>query len=211
MDSSLQQVIGKLETLFETFNSKFFNNELERPVIAVSPDSTGGAFGWFTTWRAWQKDGTNGFFEINVTAEHLNRPIQDVCGTLIHEMVHLYNHIKGIKDTSRGVTYHNKKFKETAEKCGLIIEHHDKYGWSTTKLQDSTKEFIETLGVIDFGLHRQKQLSLENGKKKKSSSKKYICSECGTSVRATKEVRIICADCDVEMVCASDMDSESED
>lgn len=207
MEQSLQVVIGQLENLFDTFNKKYFSNELERPVISVSPDTTSGAFGWFTTWRAWQKDGTTGFFEINVTAEHLNRPIYEVCGTLIHEMVHLYNHLKGIKDTSRGYTYHNKNFKIGGEAHGLIIEHHEKYGWSTTKLQDSTKEFIDSLGVIDFGLHRQKQVKVE-GTSKKTSSRKYICPECGMIVRATKVVNVICGDCNAELICESD---ESED
>ena len=31
--------------------------------------------------------------------------------------------------------------------------------------------------------------------KKKSSTRKYICQHCGISVRATKDVDIICGDC----------------
>lgn len=78
MDSgSLQQVIGKLESLFSTFNGKFFNGELQKPVITVSPDTTRGAYGWCTSWKAWkQGDDSEGFFEINMCAEHLNRPFE---------------------------------------------------------------------------------------------------------------------------------------
>lgn len=32
-------------------------------------------------------------------------------------------------------------------------------------------------------------------KKRKSNQIKYVCPHCGTSVRATKQVRIMCADC----------------
>lgn len=37
---SLHIVISKLENLFSTFNEKFFNNELDKPVITVSPETT---------------------------------------------------------------------------------------------------------------------------------------------------------------------------
>ena len=33
----------------------------------------------------------------------------------VHEMVHYYCQINNIQDTSRGNTYHNKRFKEEAE------------------------------------------------------------------------------------------------
>lgn len=120
---------------------------------------------------------------------------------MIHEMVHLSNHMNQIKDVSRGNTYHNKKFKETAEQAGLVIEKSDKYGWTKTTLQDSTREFVDGLGVENFKLHRQAQgLAEEVKPKKKSSSRKYICTSCGASVRATKEIHIMCLDCNEEMI-----------
>ena len=200
MDNSLQKVIGQLEELFQIFNTKFFEGKLETPVIAVNADHTGGAFGWFTCYRAWVKEGSDGFYEINVTAEYLNRPLHEVCATLLHEMVHLGNFMDGVKDVSRGATYHNKKFKTTAEAHGLIIEHTEKYGWTKTSLQDFTKDFIDSLQLSPFAIHRQKQLVAQKTGGKKSSSRKYVCPICGTSIRATKEVRISCIDCDEVMV-----------
>jgi len=38
-----------------------------------------------------------------------------------------------------------------------------------------------------------------SGIKKPSSTRKYFCPECSMSVRATRDVRIICADCGVLM------------
>lgn len=108
------------------------------PVITVSPDTTKGAYGWCTAWKAWsvgeqkkvadlatltkealeamKKD--DGFYEINICAEHLARPFEQVAETLLHEMVHLYNLQIGVQDTSRSGTYHNKKYKEAAELIG---------------------------------------------------------------------------------------------
>ena len=52
-ETSLKPVIEKLESLFSKFNEKFYNNELQTPVITVSPDTTKGAYGWCTAWKAW--------------------------------------------------------------------------------------------------------------------------------------------------------------
>ena len=50
--SSLKSVIEKLEGLYSTFNKKFYNGEVQTPVITVSPDMTKGAYGWCTSWKA---------------------------------------------------------------------------------------------------------------------------------------------------------------
>lgn len=39
-ENSLKPVIEKLEDLFSKFNEKFYNNELDKPIITVSPDTT---------------------------------------------------------------------------------------------------------------------------------------------------------------------------
>ena len=197
--ASLQTVIAKLESLFEVFNKHFFDGELETPVIAVSPDTTKGAYGWCTTWKAWQGAKEGGYYEINMCAEHLSRPFGETCGTLIHEMVHLKNLQDGVQDCSRSGKYHNKRFKETAEKYGLTVEKDAKYGYCRTKLTDETVEWLKAEFPKEggFTLHRDKKIRLASGGKT-SSSRKYVCPECGTIIRATKEVNVTCADCGVD-------------
>jgi len=200
---SLGSAIAALEGLFQQFNTKFFAGELEAPVITVSPDNTSGAYGWCTTWKAWKskddesKDG--GFYEINMCAEHLTRPFEELCGTLLHEMVHLDNIGKGIKDTSRGGTYHNKRFKETAEEHGLMIERDPKYGWTITHLNEDGKAFVSGLNGDAFSLFRKKLPRTAKAGSRSSSSRKYVCPCCNLIIRATKEVRVICGDCGVEL------------
>lgn len=161
-ENSLKPVIEKLEDLFSKFNEKFYNNELDKPIITVSPDTTKGAYGWCTAWKAWstQEKVTDfskmkpedieamkkeGFYEINICAEYLSRPFDKVAQTLLHEMVHLYNLQVGVQDTSRGGTYHNKKYKEAAEKHGLTVEKDAKYGWTKTSLNDEAQAFVDSL------------------------------------------------------------------
>jgi len=196
--TSLQQVIGKLENLFSKFNEHFYNGELQSPVITASPDHTKGAYGWCTGWKAWKDEKDGGFYEINLCAEYLSRPFLDVCETLIHEMVHLYNLQKEVKDTSRGGTYHNVKFKDAAVAHGLTVEK-TKSGWSKTALTDEAAEWLtaEFGEETKFSLYREKMAKVK-GAKKKSSSRKYVCPMCGTIIRATKEVRVTCSECDEE-------------
>ena len=195
--ASLKPVISELESLFSTFNKALFEGKLEQPVITVSPDNTRGAYGWCTGWKAWQ-DGTKegGFYEINLCAEYLNRPFEETCSTLIHEMVHLWNLQEGVQDTSRSGTYHNKNFKIAAEAHGLIVEKSAKYGFSTTTLAPAILTFIQAMEKTGFSLVRPRPLGLK-GAKAKQSSRKYVCPGCGAIIRATKEVHVICGDCEL--------------
>lgn len=200
-NNSLKPVIEKLERLFSIMNERFYSGKLEKPIITVSPDTTKGAYGWCTSWKAWKKenedDENDGYYEINICAEYLSRPFEQVAETLLHEMVHLFNLQQGIQDTSRSGTYHNKKFKEAAEQHGLICESSGKYGYSKTMLNGDAATFINQYQEKKFELFR-KPIPKIKGKSKSQSSRKYVCPDCGCIIRATKEVHVICADCNVE-------------
>lgn len=185
-----------LDNIFRDLNEKYFGGFLETPVITIQ--STPGAFGHFTCGRVWrQMDGDRELYEINISAESLARPVESVVATLLHEMVHMYCQMSGIKDTSRGCTYHNKKFKDEAEKRGLLIEYSDRIGWSITSPSPDLIEYIHAKGWMDILIERN-TYGLKHGKKP-SSTRKYQCPFCGMSVRATKSVNILCGDCNRQM------------
>lgn len=201
---SLRNTIQQLEDLFEAFNKAYFENQLSKPVVTVSPDMTKGAYGWCTSWKAWKEawHENEGYYEINICAEYLSRPYEEVAGTMLHEMVHLYNLEQGVKDTSRAGTYHNRKFKEAAEAHGLNVSNDSKYGWCRTTLTDEAKAVVENymkeIGKTSFDLYREK-VEKKTKAAKKSNSIKYVCPCCGIIVRATKVVNIKCYDCDEVM------------
>ena len=174
-----------------------------QPIITVAPDTTKGAYGWCTSWKAWKdksEDESEGYYEINMCAEYLARPFLEICCTLIHEMVHLLNLQNEVQDTSRSGKYHNKRYKETAEHTGaLLVEKDSKYGWCDTKLTDEAAAWIVSCcnDEKEFNIYRSKIPKIASASK--SSSRKSVCPECGLIIRATKEVRIICAECDVEL------------
>ena len=58
-EQSLKVIIQKLEDLFEQFNNRFYDGKVQKPVITVSPDTTKGAYGWCTSWKAWKEKMDN--------------------------------------------------------------------------------------------------------------------------------------------------------
>ena len=129
--TSYNRVAGYLNKLFDLLNQRFFESALSRPTITIQ--STPRAYGHFSMRDDTWVSVTGSSNEINIGAGTLARPIENVCATLLHEMVHYYCHVNGIKDTSRGNTYHNKRFKGIAESHGLKVSHHEKYGWTITE------------------------------------------------------------------------------
>ena len=210
----ISAIVKKTEAIFDLFNDHLYGSELTRPAITVSPDGGHGAYGWCSVYEIWQGNGS-AYREINICAEYIDRPISEVAATMLHEMAHLYNLTHDIKDVSNNGYYHNKLFKETAEAHGLHIEKHPKYGWTVTTLTEETAAWLaaqpgmediaasrKTLFQITTGGDRDgdepKTTTIKGGRQtSKNRSIKYVCPECGAIIRATKQVNVICGDCNV--------------
>ena len=216
--TSYNRVAGYLNKIFDLLNAEYFENTLSRPTITIQ--STPKAYGHFTLSGDTWVSKLGGTHEINIGAGTLARPIEYICATLLHEMIHYKNHEDGIQDTSRGGTYHNKRFKESAEACGLIVEHSEKYGWSHTSPADSLLDFVLKNGLTDILINRNELGGLRitgtgthsgtgiAGTAKPSSTRKYVCPCCGMSVRATRSVNIACMDCGEQMLVESELSKQ---
>lgn len=207
--TSYNRVAGYLNKIFDLLNAEFFEGALSRPTITIQ--STPKAYGHFSlredTWIS--KRGAS--HEINIGAGTLARPIEEVCATLLHEMVHYYNFVCGVQDCSRGGTYHNRRFKASAEAHGLLIAHDDRYGWTVTSPSDRLLEFVMDNDLTDILINRNEFAGFHIGGTGThsgtgtatvgtiSSTRKYICPCCGMSVRATRIVRVACLDCGEEL------------
>lgn len=86
---------GYLEKIFRALNAKYFNGELEEPIITIQ--STPRAYGHVTVAKAWQRGDTTRH-ELNIGAGTLARPIENVVATTLHECVHLWNLQNGIDE-----------------------------------------------------------------------------------------------------------------
>ena len=201
---------GYLEKIFRALNAHYFAGAIEEPIITIQ--STPRAYGHVTVSKTWSK-GAQGEqrHELNIGAGTLNRPIENVVATILHECVHLYNLQIGVKDCSRGCTYHNKRFKIAAEARDLKISYDSRIGWSITEPTDALMEFILSQGWSEIMMNRSEGFYGRGGGSTsggitappaptKSSTRKLICPRCGQSVRATKKVNILCGDCMLPMV-----------
>lgn len=198
---TISQATAFLESAFSALNKEYFEDALPMPIITIQTSPK--AYGHFTVNEVWMdRQKKLKSHEINLGAEALDRPIANTIATLVHEMVHYYCHLNGIQDTSRGNTYHNKRFRDEAEKRGLLIDYDPKIGWSITQPAPALKSFCTAqhwrnkLTIVRCG----GMGSNDPKPKKPSSTRKYICPCCGQSVRATKDVNLICADCAAPMV-----------
>jgi hypothetical protein len=185
-----------LETAYDKLNKKFFTDALIRPVITIQ--KTPRTFGHFTCWNSWEVSGA-GYPEINLGAEQLDRPLANTLATLLHEMVHQYCFVSKIKDTSSNGRYHNRRFKAEAEKRGLTITKGEGIGWSVTQPGEEFAAWVLSAFTERIKAHRCQEVNFLISGKAKSSTRKYLCPKCGLSVRATREVRIACVDCNCQL------------
>ena len=137
--TNYQRATNYLVKVFKAVNEHYFNGDLETPTITIQ--TSVGAYGHITTSKVWNSNGVASY-ELNIGAETIARPIENVVATMIHECSHLYALMNNIKDTRNRGVYHNRKFKDIAESMGHIqIDKHDKYGWTITSPTEDTINF----------------------------------------------------------------------
>jgi len=146
---------------------QFFNKELDAKlpddvVFALIPNQGRSHYlGWFARSR-WVR-GEEKLHEINIASDKLNRTVDEIAETLIHEMVHLCNFLADIKDCNRQ-QYHNKKFKSRAESFGLNVERVKNKGYAHTSLGDKAQAMVDKYqteilnGANPFIIHRVTEL-----------------------------------------------------
>ncbi len=204
MKNGTEKYIGTVEylsRLYDYCNAKLFGGELVKPVITVQQDAKNKTNGWWSVGKVWKENAEDeGEHELNMTAQQLNRPLcatdrDSICSTLIHEMCHQYAQANNMQDTSRAGNYHNKLFKQIAEKHGLKVECVATIGWSHTILTDETVAIIAEFVKDNPDTVIYRTPVFKGQCVKTSSTRKYVCPCCGQSVRATKAVNIMCADC----------------
>lgn len=215
----LEFMYNKANALFESKGIK-----VELPVfLTIQSRGKHHAYGWVTAQKAWTDGmGKELAYELNIAAESLARPTADIFNTIVHEMCHLVNIQRDVMDCTNSQR-HNKNFKEVCDMVGLYCEQMGRFGWAAThepeknseELKAVLHEYIEQGDADAIDIQRKDYaLKVTKGgseagsdgseagsdgtatpKKRKSNQIKYVCPKCGMSVRATKQVRIMCADC----------------
>jgi hypothetical protein len=96
--------------------------------------------------------------ELFVAGECLAQGPRQTLQTMLHEAVHALAHARGVKDTSRGGKYHNKReFVALAAELGLAWPHgqrpHPVIGFSEVQLSEQTlADYADTLIHLDTAI-----------------------------------------------------------
>jgi hypothetical protein len=188
----------ELEKLYRKFTPLFKNLAPdEAPRIMVQHN--GGrrhALGWFAAEQWIPPEAEVGeplVHEITITAESLNRSVEDIICTLLHEMTHYSNYVAGIKDVGTDHRYHNQRFKEKAESVGLLVGKDQRLGWSVTTASTKLREKIEQLNVNAHALSAFRVQPAER-EKAPTKMKKWMCT-CPVNVRCAVELTATCTSC----------------
>jgi hypothetical protein len=162
------ELTTELYRAFDFFNKRFADGELPKVVITIQESGRRNALGWFGDgfWR--DTTTSDSVPEINLSAEYVSRKPEFVLETLLHEMAHLFNAVRGIRDCSSG-QYHNKHFKAAAEEFGLKVERTGNKGWAFTSLGEEGHK-----AIIDFKPNQDVFRSLRRKSLKPIREKKYI-------------------------------------
>lgn len=213
--TNYRRTVQYLTKIFNLANEHFFNGEL--PEVTLTVQENMGSYGHISVSDTWFTTDGKGMRELNISAQHLTRPIEQVVATILHEMSHLYNMEHNIKDVSANGFYHNKNFKQTAEKvAGLIISKDPRYGWTITEAGERVIDFcikheFEDIQIgkgIDWsiffggsGSGATTTTTIKPKKPTKSNSIKWVCPNCGMIIRSTRDnINVICGDCNEQFI-----------
>lgn len=130
------------EKLYDGLNEHFFGGVLDRPAVIVR--STSRVYIHYSFIPFANADGT-AKREINIGAGTLDGDtVEHVVAMLLREMMHQYNNeVANVQDCSRGGTYRNHLFRDTAELHGLTVTYTTKYGWTVAGLSMEAFEWIQ--------------------------------------------------------------------
>ena len=127
-------------------------------VIASGTQTKATKLGHFAIGRWTVQGNPSAQPEVLVAGEGLGRGAAEVLATLLHEAAHGLCVARRIRDTSRGGRYHNRAYRQMAERVGLTVTQSKQYGFAHTTLGDHPhREYAATIDDLaaHLRLHRQ--------------------------------------------------------
>ena len=231
---TLSNELSFVDAVIRFTNAKFFDGAT--PKIVITFDEMPNAYGCVSAEKILTDEKTKGYYYMmklnHITARTAGKT--DLAGlritsTIIHEMIHIHNAERKIKDVSNGNRYHNGKFKSECDRIGLpnfqdptIGTRTD--GTLTPALSAMLAEFFKDENPEYASLFTVKsRLTLPNfptapqgddgedgedgedtplpiEKPKAHNLTVYICPKCGMKARAKVGANLICGDCNEKMM-----------
>ena len=200
-----------LDAAYDHFNKTLFGGELPRCLVVLQRHSK--VYGYFCGSRFKGRDDAEGNVdEIALNPTHFReRPDRQTFSTLVHEMVHLWQHHFG---DAPNRAYHNKEWADKMEEVGLMPSDTGAPGGKRTGQKCS--HYIVDGGVYDdawqafqsdsdvyrpllIDIWGEEGAAAKTAAKKRASKTKYTCPDCEANAWAKPGSKLICGECNVEM------------
>jgi hypothetical protein len=189
---------GGLQEAFDHFNAVLFAGQL--PDVFITYQRHAHSRGHFSADRFSGRVGAFGKHELALNPDHfLGRTDEQITSTLTHEMVHVWQHVRG-KPGTRG--YHNKEWAAKMKAIGLQPSNTEAVGGKETGQQMShyiipdgpfAKAFA-ALAATGWGLNLQ-SAHRSAAKGGTNSKTKFTCSSCGANAWGKPDLEILCMRC----------------
>jgi SprT-like family len=194
---------GGLQEAFEHFDAALFKGAL--PDCFITYQRKANSFGYFSPDRFSGRIGKWGKHELALNPDaFINQSDEQICQTLVHEMVHLWQHVFG-KPAARG--YHNKEWAATMKAIGLQPSNTGMVDGKETgqKMMDyiiADGPFTAAYGKLAAtGWRLNLQSAHRPGAKGGTNSKtKFTCPSCGQNAWGKPDLAIICKLCGADML-----------
>lgn len=191
-----------LQDAYDHFNEHIFDGLLPNCLITLSAELK-KAYGYYRNHpfaHTKMKDQSTDEISLNPFT-FAGRSDRDIYSTLVHEMVHLWQHHFG-KDNKK--TAHDKEWANKMEEIGLMPSSTGAPGGKRTGRRVS--HYIIEGGAFDIAEKKFKGVIAWRGApiervKKGSKRTKYSCPMCETNAYGKPGLSLICGDCDEHMVC----------
>jgi hypothetical protein len=184
---------GAYGLAFDYFNRTLFDGHLPRIILNFSRRAKSMGFFAAERWR----QGTEHTHEISLNPDVLDRSVLESMQTLVHEMVHLWQHEFG-KPSRRG--YHNSEWAAQMEEIGLMPSTTGKPGGGRTGQKMS--DYVIEGGSFDNAFEampKEYTLPWTSGgpvsKPKRTDKTTFKCPTCGATAWGKATLRIVCMGC----------------
>jgi predicted SprT family Zn-dependent metalloprotease len=190
---------ASLDAAYEFFNRHLFGGEL--PPCLITMQRHKGAYGYFHAQRCGRMDDARQVVdEIALNPAHFGeRTPEAILSTLVHEMVHLWQHHFGSPSRTG---YHNREWAAKMREVGLVPSATGGPGGKETGQKVS--HYVEPGGPFARAFARLDAPAVlyqdldgdDDARRRKAASKtKYTCAGCGLNAWAKPGVNLVCGDC----------------
>ena len=191
-----QTVYSGLEDAYEFFNQTFFNGEL--PPCLITMQRQKGSYGYFSAARFRHRTGKNHTDEIALNPSHFRyQSPEEVLATLLHNMVHLWQHHHGIPSRAG---YHNAEWAAKMIEVGLIPSdtgepEGNTVGQKMGHYAPDDSPFLTACAEVIAQGFTLPYVEMDEPKAKTPPRPKYTCPKCALNVWGKAKIKIICGKC----------------